>query len=260
MEETVPAVEEKDVVDCVALVQGASRGIGLEFVRQLSARPSTQVIAACRRPDQAQALRQVAEAAKCVSTVALDISQESSVADAAERIATLTDRLDLVINVAGLLHQKDQAPERRLSEVNATALQNSFAVNATGPILLARYVEPLLAKGQRAVFASLSARVGSIEDNRLGGWYAYRASKAAQNMLIKTLSIEWRRRRRPIVCIAMHPGTVDTDLSRPFLGRTAPERVFSPQRAVTQLLDIIDGATVDDSGSFFAWNGETISW
>jgi NAD(P)-dependent dehydrogenase (short-subunit alcohol dehydrogenase family) len=164
------------------------------------------------------------------------------------------------MNCAGLLHEGELQPERRLKDVTAAHLATSFQINAFGPVLVAKHFEPLLGNSARAVVANLSARVGSIGDNRLGGWYSYRASKAAQNMLTRTLAIEWSRRARPIICVALHPGTVATALSAPFRSRTPPERVFSVERAAQQLLDILDGVTGDDSGRFIAWDGTTIPW
>jgi NAD(P)-dependent dehydrogenase (short-subunit alcohol dehydrogenase family) len=189
----------------------------------------------------------------------LDVTDEASIARAAQEAAALVPHLDLVINAAGLLHAPDHKPERRLLDVGTTGLARSFAVNAIGPIVLARYLESLLANSERAVFAAISARVGSIADNGLGGWYSYRASKAALNMLTKTLAIEWARRKPPITCIAVHPGTVDTDLSRPFL-RTGPRRIFSADLAARQLIAVVAGATAERTGSFLAWNGEVIAW
>ena len=113
---------------------------------------------------------------------------------------------------------------------------------------------------ERAVFASISARVGSIGDNRLGGWYAYRGSKAAQNMFTKTLAIEWARSRRNVICVALHPGTTDTDLSRPFQANVPPQKLFSTERTVAQLLAVIDRLTPADSGRFLAWDGTEIAW
>ena len=118
----------------------------------------------------------------------------------------------------------------------------------------------LLAHADRAVFASLSARVGSIEDNRLGGWYAYRASKAAQNMYTRTLAIEWARSRRNVICVALHPGTTDTDLSRPFQGNVPEGKLFGVERTVAQLLAVIDRLQPADTGQFLAWDGERIPW
>ena len=133
-------------------------------------------------------------------------------------------------------------------------------MNAFGPLLVAKHFEGLLAHKERAVFASISARVGSIGDNRLGGWYAYRGAKAAQNMFTKTLSIEWARSRRNVICIALHPGTTDTDLSRPFQANVAPEKLFSSERTVRQLLAVIDGLQPEDTGRFLGWDGAEIPW
>ncbi len=113
---------------------------------------------------------------------------------------------------------------------------------------------------ERAVFASISARVGSIGDNRLGGWYAYRGAKAAQNMFTKTLSVEWARSRRNVTCVALHPGTTDTELSRPFQANVPPEKLFPPERTVRQLLGVIDGLVTGDTGRFLAWDGSEIPW
>lgn len=242
----------------IALVQGASRGLGLELVRQLAV-THDRVIATCRHPADAHALAALAASSPAVTILRLDVTDETSIARAAGEAAALVPCLDLVINAAGLLHAPDHQPERRLVEVGATGLARSLAVNAIGPIVLARYLEPLLASSERAVFAAISARVGSIGDNRLGGWYSYRASKAALNMLIKTLAIEWARRTPPITCIALHPGTVDTDLSRPFLG-TGKRRTFSAELAARQLIAVVADAAPERTGSFLAWNGETIPW
>jgi NAD(P)-dependent dehydrogenase (short-subunit alcohol dehydrogenase family) len=177
-------------------------------------------------------------------------------------VADLTDRLHLIVNCAGVLHggPAQLAPEKRLADVRPEALAASFAVNAFGPLLVAKHFERLLAHRDRAVFASISARVGSIGDNRLGGWYAYRGAKAAQNMFTRTLAIEWARSRRNLVCVALHPGTTDTDLSRPFQANVAPDRLFGPGRTVRQLLAVIDRLTPADTGRFYAWDGSEIPW
>ncbi len=151
-------------------------------------------------------------------------------------------------------------PERRLADVDAEAFLRSMRVNALGPLLMAKHFEPLLRSAQRAVFASISARVGSIGDNRLGGWYAYRASKAAQNMVTRNLSIELRRRTRGIICVALHPGTVDTALSEPFQTRVPPDRLFTPDYAAEKLLAVIESLDADSNGRFFAWDGSEIPW
>lgn len=240
-------------------MQGASRGIGLEMVRQLS-RAGMRVIGSCRSPATADALNALAANEPDVDVIELEATSEASIARAAEKCATLTRRVDILVNTAGFLHAGSLMPERRLAAVTSAQLSLSFAVNAIGPLLVARYFESLLCRSKRAVFASLSARVGSIADNRRGGWYGYRASKAAQNMFTKTLAIEWSRKNPPIVCLALHPGTVATDLSAPFSTRLEPEKVFGVERATTQLLDIILGAGQEDSGRFIAWDGQDIEW
>ena len=191
----------------------------------------------------------------------MDVTVEDSVANAAAAIRAETARVDLLVNCAGVLHDgADMQPEKRLADVSPVSLQRSFAVNAVGPLLVAKHFQGLLDREARAVFASLSARVGSIGDNRLGGWYAYRTAKAAQNMVTRNLSIELRRRARGVICVALHPGTVDTGLSRPFQSNVPEERLFSPERAARQLLDVIDGLRPEDNGGFFAWDGQPIPW
>ena len=144
--------------------------------------------------------------------------------------------------------------------MNRGSLRRSFEVNAFGPLLLAKALEPALPRDLPFHFASLSARVGSISDNRLGGWYAYRAAKAAQNQLLRTLAIEWRR-RLPLACVtALHPGTTATGLSEPFRSSVPPAKLFSPERAADQLLEVLAMRRADQSGEFLAWDGQPIPW
>lgn len=245
------------------LIQGASRGIGLEFVRQLLAEPQVdRIFAACRSPQTATALTSLAAGEPRLRVLALDAADEDSIRAASAAVGATAPRLHLVINCAGVLHETASgvAPEKRLADVRPESLTASFAVNAFGPLLVAKHFEGLLAHKERAVFASISARVGSIGDNRLGGWYAYRGAKAAQNMFTKTLSIEWARSRRNVICVALHPGTTDTDLSRPFQANVAPEKLFSSERTVRQLLAVIDGLQPEDTGRFLGWDGAEIPW
>jgi len=168
--------------------------------------------------------------------------------------------LRLVICAAGLLHGGGLQPEKRLSQVEAGALQRSFAVNAWGPLLLAKAVEGALPRQEPSHLASLSARVGSIGDNRLGGWYAYRGAKAAQNQLLRTLALEWRR-RLPLACVTLlHPGTTATALSAPFRSSVPEDRLFSPDQAAQVLLTVLERQTPETSGAFLAWDGQPIPW
>ncbi len=248
----------------VALVTGAGNGIGFALVDELLSRPNVErVYATCRRPAEARSLERLGHEDARLTIVALDVTDDASLAEVARRIRADGEpgRLDLVINTAGILHaQNGLMPERRLTDVNADYLRLAFDVNALGALRLAKALEPLLRNSETPIFTSLSARVGSIEDNRLGGWYAYRASKAALNMLLKTLSIEWSRLRPAIVCAALHPGTVATRLSAPFTGRRDDLRVFSPADAATNLLAIVLGLTPAQTGRFFAWDGSEIPW
>ncbi len=186
----------------------------------------------------------------------LDILDEASIAAAA---ASLSSPPTLVLVATGMLHEDGHGPEKSLGELDGARLAHSYAVNTIGPALIAKHFLPLLPKGQRGVFAVLSARVGSISDNRLGGWYGYRASKAALNQLIRTLAIEMKRINDRAIIVGLHPGTVDTKLSKPFQANVAPGQLFDPGRAAVQLLDVIDGLTVKDSGNVLAWDGTTIA-
>lgn len=247
-----------------ALVTGASQGLGLAFVRALLALPHCNLVyAACRTPNTAVELAKLAtEHPQRLRVLALDVTREEDFVMAADTVRRETDRLHLVLNVAGLLHDAAHCikPERRLEDFKPEALMASIAVNTLGPALAAKHFFKLLTHDQRAVFASLSARVGSISDNRLGGWYSYRAAKAAQNQFTKTFAIEAARRAPNLIVIALHPGTVDTALSQPFSGNIAEGKLFKPEASVAHLLGVIDGLIPENSGCFRAWDGLPIPW
>ncbi|XP_058071691.1 uncharacterized protein LOC131220857 isoform X2 [Magnolia sinica] len=202
----------------VSLVQGASRGIGLEFASANSIR---------------------------------------------ERYG----RLNLLINASGVLSIPDVLqPETTLTKVQKSSLMFAYEVNAVGPILVIKHMWPLLKAGggsgterDVAIVANLSARVGSIGDNRFGGWHSYRSSKSALNQLTKTISVEFAR-KDPIACILLHPGTVDTDLSKPFQRNVPDGKLFTKEFSVQKLLGIIDNVKIRDNGKFFAWDGQEIPW
>ena len=234
-------------IEHVAIV-GASGGIGAALAAALAER-GARVHALSRRgsvPDPR------------LIPGRIDIEDEDSIEQAAARLRGEAP-LDLVIVASGLLHAGTIAPEKSFRQLSAGTMARYFAVNATGPALVARHFLPLLRRDERAVFAALSARVGSIGDNRLGGWYGYRASKAALNMIVKTLAIELARTRPNAVCVALHPGTVATALSAPFRSNVAGDRLFSPEIAAGRLLDVIAGLGPSDSGGIFAWDGSEIA-
>jgi len=220
----------------IALVIGAHGGIGGALVAALRARGQDLVVGLGRAE--------------------LDLCDEGSIARAVAGIPA--GELRLVINAAGLLHDGGAGPEKTLRTLDAAQLARSFAVNAIGPALLMKHVLPRLPRQGRAVFASLSARVGSIGDNRLGGWYGYRASKAALNQFVRTAAIELSRTHKEAICVALHPGTVATRLSAPFVREG--QALLTPEAAAGHLLGVIAGLRPDDSGGFFDRRGAPVAW
>jgi NAD(P)-dependent dehydrogenase (short-subunit alcohol dehydrogenase family) len=234
-------------------VVGASGGIGRAFVELLAGDAGIrQVHAFSRTPFE--------WADKKVVSHSLDLANEDSI-EAAAAAAASEALLDLVIVATGILHRgEDIRPEKSMREIESRALAEVLAINAIGPSLVAKHFLPRLRRDHKAVFAALSARVGSIGDNRLGGWTAYRMSKAALNMLIRTMAIEQARTAPGAVVVALHPGTVSTELSRPFTGRVPASQMFTPRVAATRLLGVLDSLTHDQTGGFFAYDGARIDY
>lgn len=185
---------------------------------------------------------------------------DPTVEDDIARSVTMLDgtMLTRVFVTTGMLHDEVQRPERSWRDLDRAALERSFLVNTIAPALVAKHILPRLLRDRRAVFAVMGARVGSIGDNRTGGWHGYRASKAALAMLVRTLSIELKRTHPQTICIALHPGTVDTAMSKPFQGNVAPEKLFTPDFAAERLIAVADSLTPADSGGHFAWDGARI--
>lgn len=231
-----------------AAVFGAAGGIGSAFVEALAADPGVgQLVAASRRKPEALPAG--------VEWHAFDLADEDSIAAIARAV-----RPSLVIVATGLLHAGGYGPEKTMAALDANKLMRAFAINSIGPALIAKHMLAVMPRNDRAVFAALSARVGSIADNRLGGWYGYRASKAALNQIIRTLASEWTRRNAASVCVTLHPGTVDTSLSQPFQSGVPHAGLFTPAFAAHALLGVVDGLQAADSGGFFAWNGTSIPY
>ena len=225
----------------LAVVVGGSGGVGAALVAALRDCPAyDEVLALGRR-----------------GSPALDLLDEASIAAAAAAVRA-RGVPTLVFDATGFLHGGGMEPEKSWRELDPAHLAHAFAINAIGPALLMKHFLPLLPRERRAVFATLSARVGSIGDNRLGGWYAYRASKAALNQLVRTAAVELRRGRPQAICVALHPGTVDTGLSAPFA--KSGLQVQAPAEAAARLLAVIERLGPGDSGEFFDHRGEPVPW
>lgn len=222
-----------------AVIVGASGGIGAAAARLLRASGRFAIVHALSR-----------------SETGFDLEDEASIAEAAARVAEGPPPT-LVFVATGVLHHGFE-PERGYRALTAEHMLRDYRINTAGPALVAKHFLPLTPRDRRAVFAALSARVGSIGDNRLGGWHGYRASKAALNMLVRNLAIEERRRNDRAIVVTLHPGTVDTALSRPFQNNVPKGQLSDPERAALQLLDVIEGLKVPDSGKLFDFQGEEV--
>ena len=241
------------------LVVGGGKGIGLGFVRGLLADDKIDLLyATYRRLESATELLAINDARLCC--LQMDITEESQIVTVVEKIKAETSTLNFVINSAGVLHEGEMQPEKSLRQINGAQLSRYFQVNSVGAMLLFKYVQPLLKHGDRSILATISAKVGSISDNESGGWYGYRASKAALNMFIRTTAIEYKRTCPQAIVVALHPGTTDTNLSLPFQRSVPPEKLFSVDKTVQQLLTVIDGLESKDSGEFFSWDGSRLPW
>lgn len=223
-----------------AVVVGTSGGIGAALCAQLVQDPRVSGVHGFSRR----------------SAVPLDLTDEASVAAAAQTVTSPR----LVIVATGLLQDASLQPEKRLADLDPVRLARSYQVNAIGPALVLKHFAPRLPREGKVVLAVLTARVGSIADNRLGGWYGYRASKAAANQFVRTAAVELAARRKEAICVALHPGTVDTPLSAPFQKGVPPERLFTPDFAAERLLAVIEGLTPAQTGGFFAWDGQEIAF
>ena len=221
----------------VAVVVGATGGIGGALCEELVKGSDFDTVIRLSRPS-------------------LNFCDEASIAQAAAELPSGCVRL--VINAAGFLHDAATQPEKRLRDLDPTTLAHYFNLNAIGPALLMKHFFPLLPREGRAVVASLSARVGSIEDNRLGGWYGYRSSKAALNQFVRTAAVELARTHPEAMCVALHPGTVATNLSNPFV--RGNKALHAPIDAARHLLAVIAALKPENSGDFFDWRGELIPW
>ena len=231
----------------LALVVGAG-GIGKQIAEDLASKENNLEVILCGRKNVFKNFWE------------LDIENENSLKDLKDKLSKSKLNLRLVLNATGRLHSEKLNPEKRLQHINKENLIESFSINAFAPILLAKTIEEFINKELEFNFASISARVGSITDNKTGGWYAYRAAKSAQNQLFKSLSIEWARKYPKAIITLLHPGTVNTNLSKPFHKFVPKDKLFSPQKTSSYLIDILRHQKPIDSGKFIAWDGKEIPW
>jgi NAD(P)-dependent dehydrogenase (short-subunit alcohol dehydrogenase family) len=225
-----------------AVVIGAQGGIGAAVAARLDAHPAFDSVLRLGRSGQPP----------------LDLLDEESIARAAAHVRDVGGMPRLVFDATGALHGEGLTPEKTWRHIDPAAMAKAFAVNATGPALLIKHFLPLLPREGRAVFATLSARVGSIGDNHFGGWYAYRASKAALNQIVRTAAVELARRRPEAVCVALHPGTVDTPLTQPFAKTNLTVR--APREAAARLVDVIERLGPEETGGFYDYDFRPIPW
>lgn len=219
-----------------ALIIGASGGIGSALAAAFE-QAGSEVITLSRRADH------------------FELTDEGSIAAAAERLAGRT--FDRIVLATGALTIDGVPPETSFSRLDPAIMARSFAINAAGPAMVIKHFAPLLPRKHPSVLAVLSARLASIGDNRLGGWTSYRASKAALNQVVRCAAVEYARRRPQAVLLALHPGTIPTDLTTPYArGRYTA----SPQQAAAQLIAVMSGRSVADTGGFFAYDGSEIPW
>lgn len=226
-----------------AIVFGASGGIGRAIADQLIEAGNYEVLRAARAP---------------TADIQFDLTDEASIARAAEAIAQ-GGPIDFIFVATGMLHRGDAvSPEKSWRAINAATMAEVFAVNTIGPALIAKHFLPLTHKDRRVVFAALSARVGSVTDNGLGGWHSYRASKTALNMVMKNFALELAQRNPQAIVASLHPGTVATPLSEPFQRNVVAGKLFTPEQSAAAMLTVINGLTPADSGGLFAWDGARI--
>jgi NAD(P)-dependent dehydrogenase (short-subunit alcohol dehydrogenase family) len=240
-----------------ALVLGASGGLAQAIVNELIADAEIDtVVAVSRKPAPESFIGTETSAPVWIETEYV----ESAMASVVERLQPFAGSITRVVICHGILHSDTLWPEKRLEDIDADALHALFQANTVVPVLWLKLLHRLLKSNQRCVVAALSARVGSIGDNRLGGWYGYRSSKASLNMMLRTLSIEYARRAKNVKIIAFHPGTSDTPLSKPFRRSVPNEKLFTPQFVAERLCGIMHNAEIDGQLSYLDWDNKSIPW
>lgn len=244
-----------------AIVWGGGRGIGLALTKVLLDRyPQLKVISTYRSIERASELLALTDIYQDrLQTIMIDPSNEDELKQLAQGIKSDGIKLDLLINSIGVLHNESFQPEKSLRTLNMEQFIESFKINSVLTALIAKHFEILLPRSTPCAFVAVSAKVGSIEDNKMGGWYSYRASKAALNMILKTISIEFHRKRLNCLVMPIHPGTTKTELSKPFTEKTT-YKLHTPQETASNIINQIDGRSTEESGDFLSWDGEKLPW
>ena len=266
----------------VSLINGSNRGIGLAFAKHLletnnenivgENRSNGTVIATCRNPEEAKDLHELREkfGTERLEILRIDVLDEKTIEAAAKLVSEKYGRLDCVINTAAVLHLPDRkmVPETSILRFDPEACVLSYRTNAIGPMLMTKHFSKLMLKTAEEndegkpvpVIASLSARVSSISDNKLGGWYSYRGGKTALNQMTQTAHVEFSRKKNPIAMVLLHPGTVDTELSTPFKKNVPEGKLFTPEYSAGRMLEVLKDVTLKDSGKFYDYAGEEVAW
>ena len=249
------------------LIQGSSRGIGLEYVKQFLYKHNIpNVIACCRDPSNAMELNTLQSQLNSnqkLHIISLDLNDDNTIINASKEVESILNgnSLNCLINCSGILHDKSKEywPERSINMIEREWLNISMMTHCIGPAMVIKHFYPLMIpkiKNEYSVIINMSARIGSISDNNLGGWYSYRSTKAALNQMTKTMSIELIKKN--IITYCLHPGTVDTNLSKPFNVRK--DKLFDVDNAVNMLIDIINSTNINDNGKFYDYKRELIGW
>lgn len=243
------------------IIVGAGHGIGFALVKLIiETYENINLVASYRQESQAQGLLDLAQKYQNrLWAVPMDPSQDEQVKDFAMGFGQKYHKAHLLINCIGFLHDQNFKPEKSLDSISSEQMLKSFHINSVITALLARFFLPYFRHKDSSCFCALSAMVGSIEDNALGGWYSYRASKAALNMIVKNMALEYQRRGTKTVVLAVHPGTTKTDLSRPFLSHVK-HQIHEPLGSAKNILQVISGKSPDDSGLFYNWDNSRIPW
>ena len=200
----------------------------------------------------------ISESSEKEKNIYIDIENEDSIIESIKKIPK-DIKFDLIFVATGILHNdEDIYPEKSIKDISGNKLKKVLMVNTIGPALIGKYFIPFLNKNNKNVFAFLSARVGSISNNKIGGWYSYRASKSALNQIIKNFSIEIKRSNPNSIFVGLQPGTVKSNLSKPFQKNVNSKNLFSPDYSAKKLIDVINNLSIEDTGKLFAWDGEEI--